>query len=79
LEIVVFNERIDQIGFQHPIRRARPLAARRMAFTQLVMTAALILSIVIAGTAVSIGIARAACGSSALSCHLPEQQRTPYR
>ncbi|MCZ7641714.1 MAG: hypothetical protein M5U33_01760 [Pseudorhodoplanes sp.] len=50
---------IGDVGFEQPRRRDRALTARRLAFTQLIMTASLLISIVIAATAVSIGIARA--------------------
>jgi len=46
-------------GFQHPARDARPLTRRNVAFAQLLMTVALVVSIAVAATAVSIGIARA--------------------
>lgn len=75
----MFDDPAARVGFQHPVRRERPLAMRRMAFAQLIMTAALVLSIVVAGTAVSIGIARAACGKASTACHLSEPQRTSYR
>ncbi|KAB2877560.1 MAG: hypothetical protein F9K38_12435 [Pseudorhodoplanes sp.] len=47
------------VGFEQPRRRNRVPSARNPAFAQLIMTASLIISIVIAATAVSIGIARA--------------------
>lgn len=46
-------------GFDHPVRRKRPLTPRKIAFAELIMTIALIACIVVAVTAVSIGIARA--------------------
>ena len=52
-------------GFQPPAGRKRPLTRRHVAFAQLLMTAALVVSIAVAATAVSIGIARA---GGALSC-----------
>ncbi len=53
------RDRIDAIGFQHPptVRRTRSL--RGAALAELAMTVALVFSIVVAATAVSIGIARA--------------------
>ena len=50
---------VTGIGFHSPRRSLRPLAPRKVAFTQLIMTASLIVSIAVAATAVSIGIARA--------------------
>ena len=49
---------IDQVGF-HRARRARPLTPRKLAFAELIAAAALVLSIAIAATAVSMEIARA--------------------
>jgi hypothetical protein len=49
---------IDKVGF-HQARRARPLTPRKLAFAELITTAALVLSIAIAAIAVSIEIARA--------------------
>jgi high-affinity K+ transport system ATPase subunit B len=46
-------------GFAHPVRRKRPLTPRKIAFAELLMTLALIACIVVAATAVTIGIARA--------------------
>lgn len=53
------RDRITGIGFQHPVRNIRRLMARRVAFTELLMTAALVACIAIALTAVSFGMARA--------------------
>jgi glycerol uptake facilitator-like aquaporin len=53
------RDRIAAIGFQHPIRSRRPLTPRNVAFAELIMTFALVVSIVVAATAVGIGIARA--------------------
>ena len=53
------RDRIAGIGFQHPLRNARPLTKRKTAIAHLVMTAALVLGIVIAATAVTFGMARA--------------------
>ena len=53
------RDRIAGIGFQHPLRNARPLTKRKIAIAHLVMTAALVLGIVIAATAVTFGMARA--------------------
>jgi hypothetical protein len=49
----------DRIGFSHPIQRDRALTRRNRAFAELITTAALLVSLAIAVTAVSIGIARA--------------------
>ena len=48
----------DKIGF-HQARRARPVTRRKLAFAELITTAALALSIAIAAIAVSMEIARA--------------------
>ena len=53
------RDRLAGTGFQHPVRNARPLTKRKIAFAQLLMTAALIICIVVAATAVSFGMARA--------------------
>ena len=53
------RDRIAGIGFQHPVRNARPLTKRKIAIAHLVMTAALVIGIVIAATAVTFGMARA--------------------
>jgi len=53
------RDQIAGIGFQHPVRRERPLTPRKIAFAQLIMTSALVISIAVAATAVGIGIARA--------------------
>lgn len=53
------RDRIAAIGFQHPVRSRRPLTPRNIAFAELIMTCALVLSIAVAATAVGIGIARA--------------------
>jgi glycerol uptake facilitator-like aquaporin len=53
------RDRIAAIGFQHPIRSRRRLTPRNIAFAELIMTFALVISIVVAATAVGIGIARA--------------------
>ena len=53
------RDQIAGIGFQHPVRRQRPLTPRNIAFAELIMTSALVISIVVAATAVGIGIARA--------------------
>lgn len=53
------RNRIAGIGFEPPFRKARPLTKRKIAIAHLVMTAALVLGIVIAATAVSFGMARA--------------------
>jgi hypothetical protein len=48
----------DRVGF-HQARRARPVTRRKLAFAELITTAALALSIAIAAIAVSMEIARA--------------------
>jgi hypothetical protein len=53
------RDRIAGIGFQHPVRNARPLTKRKIAIAHLVMTALLVICIVIAATAVTFGMARA--------------------
>lgn len=53
------RDRIAGIGFQHPVRNARPLTKRKIAIAHLVMTAVLVICIVIAATAVTFGMARA--------------------
>ena len=53
------RDQIAGIGFQHPVRNRRPLTPRNVAFAELIMTSALVISIVVAATAVGIGIARA--------------------
>jgi len=50
---------IDRIGFFHPIQRERARKRRNRAFAELITTAALLVSLAIAVTAVSVGIARA--------------------
>lgn len=53
------RNRIAGIGFQHPGRRIRRLMARRVAFTELLMTIVLVVCLAVALTAVSFGMARA--------------------
>jgi hypothetical protein len=53
------RDRITEIGFQHPVRNIRRLMARRIAFTELLMTIALVVCLAVALTAVSFGMARA--------------------
>lgn len=53
------RDRIAGIGFHHPVRNARPLTKRKIAIAHLVMTAALVIGIVVAATAVTFGMARA--------------------
>jgi len=48
-----------QLGFQHPMRRDRMLRKRGNTFAGLITSIALLVSIAVAVTAVSIGIARA--------------------
>ena len=48
-----------EFGFQHPMRRDRVLKKRGNVFAGLITSIALLLSIAVAVTAVSIGIARA--------------------
>jgi hypothetical protein len=57
--IAMTRDRIAGIGFHHPDRNARPLTKRSLAFAHLLMTAVLVISIVVALTAVAIGTARA--------------------
>jgi hypothetical protein len=52
-------DRMAEIGFQHPARNARLKTMRKIACAELLMTITLVLSIAIAATAVSFGIARA--------------------
>jgi len=49
----------DRVGFSHPIQRERARKRRNRAFAELITTAALVVSLAVAVTAVSIGIARA--------------------
>ncbi len=49
----------ENVGFRRPVRHARPLTPRKVAFANLIMTVALVMSIAVAATAVSFGIARA--------------------
>jgi hypothetical protein len=49
----------DRVGFEHPILAKRALRHRRIALAELVATVALVISILVAVTVVSIGIARA--------------------
>ena len=53
------RDQIAEIGFQHPVRSRRPLTPCKIAFAELIMTFALVISIAVAATAVGIGIARA--------------------
>jgi len=53
------RDRITGIGFQHPVRNIRRLMARRIAFTELLMTVVLVVCLAVALTAVSFGMARA--------------------
>ncbi|HWV40730.1 hypothetical protein [Pseudorhodoplanes sp.] len=53
------RNRVAGIGFQHPLRNARPLTKRKLAFAHLLMTAVLVICIIVAVTAVAIGSARA--------------------
>lgn len=53
------RDRIAGIGFQHPVRNARPLTKRKIAIAHLVMTALLVICILIAASAVTFGMARA--------------------
>lgn len=54
------RDRAAGIGFQHPHRNARPLTTRKIAMAHLLMTAVLVICIVVAATAVTFGMARAA-------------------
>ncbi len=60
----MIRERVAGIGFHHPERNARPLTKRKLVLAHLLMTAALVICIVVALTAVAIGTARA-LGSNA--------------
>ena len=53
------RDRVAGIGFHHPNRNARPLTTRKIALAHLLMTAALVICIVVAATAVTFGMARA--------------------
>ena len=53
------RDRVAGIGFHHPNRNARPLTKRKIALAHLLMTAALVICIVVAVTAVTFGMARA--------------------
>ena len=53
------RDRVAGIGFHHPNRNARPLTKRKIALAHLLMTAALVICIVVAATAVTFGMARA--------------------
>lgn len=53
------RNRISGIGFQHPVRNIRRLMARRVAFTELLMTIVLMVCLAVALTVVSFGMARA--------------------
>lgn len=53
------RDRVAGIGFQHPNRNARPLTKRKLALAHLLMTAALVICIMVAATAVTFGMARA--------------------
>jgi hypothetical protein len=53
------NDISTQFGFQHPMRRDRVIKKRGSAAAGLITSIVLLLSIVVAATAVSIGIARA--------------------
>jgi hypothetical protein len=50
---------MDRVGFSNPIDRTRAHARRKRAFAELITTAALAVSLAVAVTAVSLGIARA--------------------
>ena len=53
------RNRVAGIGFHHPNRNARPLTKRKIALAHLLMTAALVICIIVAATAVTFGMARA--------------------
>ena len=59
------RDRAAGIGFQHPHRNARPLTTRKIAMAHLLMTAVLVICIVVAATAVTFGMARAAPAAKA--------------
>ena len=58
------RDRIAGIGFQHPNRNARPLTKRKIALAHLLMTAVLVICILVAVTAVTVGMARAGASTS---------------
>lgn len=49
----------ENVGFRRPMGHARPLTPRKVMFAELITTIALVMSIAVAVTAVSIGVARA--------------------
>jgi hypothetical protein len=63
------RDRIVRIGFQHPVRNIRRLMARRIAFTELLMTVVLVVCLAVALTAVSFGMARADTLSAIIDGH----------
>jgi len=63
------RDQIAGIGFQHPVRSRRPLTPRKVAFAELIMTFALVLSIAVAATAIGIGIARAEAAAALNGSH----------
>ena len=58
------RDRVAGIGFHHPNRNARPLTKRKIALAHLLMTAALVICIIVAATAVTFGMARASTSLS---------------
>ena len=67
------RDRVAGIGFHHPNRNARPLTKRKNALAHLLMTAALVICIIVAATAVTFGMARAGTplfGNSAIASSL---------
>jgi hypothetical protein len=53
------NVQYESVGFRRPMRHARPLTPRKVAFAHLITTVALVLSIAVAATAVTFNMARA--------------------
>lgn len=53
------NGLYESVGFRRPLRHARPLTPRKIAFAHLITTIALVMSIAVAATAVTFNIARA--------------------
>ena len=49
----------ENVGFRRPMGHARPLTPRKVVLAELITTIALMISIAVAATAVSIGVARA--------------------
>ena len=71
------RDQIAGIGFQHPVRNRRPLTPRNVAFAELIMTSALVISIAVAATAVGIGIARADVPRARSAAAMTARSRSP--